>query len=135
MIKKAAALVGTAAAALSLTFVASPAFASADSPVSAAQGCPGDPNGIGGTGWFQAYGDKFASRDECKDGHSVTLYADARPYKSGNGYDFKFQNTLGKEGVLTKSHNLPEETEVRIRVCVTEGTTALRCGPWETGNA
>ncbi len=88
---------------------------------------------IAAFGYFVADGDRFWLYDDCADGHSAQLMVDVEPFGSSSHYDWKVTVSSGKGGYRKVEVDLHEGTALSVRACVSEGTTTLECGRWETG--
>ncbi|GAB2586178.1 hypothetical protein [Kribbella endophytica] len=86
----------------------------------------------GAEGLFNAKGDWFTIRDTCNDGHSAQLQVDMSPL---GGTDWRFTLTTGWGDEQTfQRENLPENRNIRVRVCVTDGSShVVNCGGWQHG--
>lgn len=131
---RAASLIGLTT--LAATALPATAHASVDSHTSVVlyKDCAG-PDKQSASAFFQAYGDVFTLRDDCSDGHSSQLQVDAAPFGTGEHYDWKYTDSRGWGSRSDITHNYPEDTQLAVRACVSEGTRTLACGPWMIGEA
>lgn len=131
---RAASLIGLTA--LAATALPATAHASIDSHTSVVnyKDCA-SPDKQSASAFFTAYGDEFTLRDDCSDGHSAQLQVDAAPFGSTDHYDWRYTESRGWGSQADITHNYPEDTELAVRACVSEGTKVLACGPWMRGEA
>ena len=131
---RAASLIGLTA--LAATALPATAQASLNTHVSVLnyKDCAG-PDKQSASAFFTAYGDRFTLRDDCADGHSSQLQVDAAPFGAGEHYDWKYTDSRGWGSRSDITHNYPEDTQIAVRACVSEGTRTLACGPWMIGEA